>query len=94
MSRAPSTTTTPASDLLGDLTAPLVSAAYNLSYTYEKSGPNDWVEPGSEVTIPTAAVWELCAGATQPVGTWRKSYARCGPTSHSTPKMNTNGNDQ
>lgn len=45
----------------------LVSAAYNLSYIYEKSGPNEWVEPGSEDTIPTAAVWELCTGAYETV---------------------------
>lgn len=41
----------------------LVSAAYGLEYIHEKSGPNRWVEPGSEETISTAALWEHLTGA-------------------------------
>ncbi|WP_422758888.1 hypothetical protein [Paenarthrobacter sp. C1] len=41
----------------------LVSAAYGLRYIYEKSGPNEWVEPGSEETFTTAGVWEFLTGS-------------------------------
>lgn len=41
----------------------LVSAAYNLGYIHEKSGPNSWVEPGGEEAISTAALWEHLTGA-------------------------------
>ncbi|ACL42043.1 hypothetical protein Achl_4092 (plasmid) [Pseudarthrobacter chlorophenolicus A6] len=41
----------------------LVCPAYYLGSIYEKSAPNEWVEPGSEETIPTAAVWEVMTGS-------------------------------
>ncbi|MET4144289.1 hypothetical protein [Arthrobacter sp. UYCo732] len=41
----------------------LVCPAYYLSAIHEKSAPNEWVEPGSEDTLPTAAVWEVMTGS-------------------------------
>ncbi|MDF9749066.1 hypothetical protein [Arthrobacter sp. ES3-54] len=41
----------------------LVSGAFCLRSIHEKAGPNAWVEPGSEETIPTSAVWEMLTGA-------------------------------
>jgi hypothetical protein len=41
----------------------LVCPAYYLGSIYEKAAPNEWVEPGSEETIPTAAVWEVMTGS-------------------------------
>ncbi|HEX9088864.1 MAG TPA: hypothetical protein VF867_15205 [Arthrobacter sp.] len=41
----------------------LVSGAYCLKSIHEKSGPNAWVEPGSEEAISTAALWEVLTGA-------------------------------
>jgi hypothetical protein len=44
-------------------TSSLVSAAYGLRYIYEKAASNEWVEPGSEEAVPTAAVWEFLTGS-------------------------------
>lgn len=41
----------------------LVCAAYSLRTIFEKQNINEWVEPGSEEEITTAAVWELMTGA-------------------------------
>lgn len=41
----------------------LVCPAYSLRGIYEKSAPNEWVEPGSEETVPTAALWEMLTGS-------------------------------
>jgi hypothetical protein len=41
----------------------LVCPAYYLGSIYEKAAPNEWVEPGSGETIPTAAVWEVMTGS-------------------------------
>jgi hypothetical protein len=41
----------------------LVCLAYYLGSIYEKAAPNEWVEPGCEETITTAAVWEVMTGA-------------------------------
>lgn len=41
----------------------LVCPAYYPGSIYEKAAPNEWVEPGCEETIPTAAVWEVMTGA-------------------------------
>lgn len=41
----------------------LVCPAYYLSSVYEKAAPNEWVEPGSDETISTAALWEVMTGA-------------------------------
>lgn len=41
----------------------LVCPAYYLGSIYEKSAPNEWVEPGCEEAIPTDAVWEVMTGS-------------------------------
>lgn len=41
----------------------LVCPAYYLGSIYEKAAVNQWVEPGSEEAIPTAAVWEVMTGS-------------------------------
>lgn len=41
----------------------LVCPAYFPGSIYEKSAPNQWVEPGCEDTIPTAALWEVMTGS-------------------------------
>lgn len=41
----------------------LVCPAYYLGAIYEKAAPNEWVEPGCEDSIPTAALWEVMTGS-------------------------------
>jgi hypothetical protein len=41
----------------------LVCPAYFLGSVYEKAAPDEWVEPGSEETITTAALWEVMTGS-------------------------------
>jgi hypothetical protein len=41
----------------------LVCPAYYLGSIYEKAAPNEWVEPGCEDTLTTAAVWEVMTGS-------------------------------
>jgi hypothetical protein len=41
----------------------LVCPAYFLGAVYEKAAPNEWVEPGSEETLTTAALWEVMTGS-------------------------------
>ncbi|GAA4035083.1 hypothetical protein GCM10023063_19300 [Arthrobacter methylotrophus] len=41
----------------------LVCPAYFLGSIYEKSATNEWVEPGSDETYSTAAVWEVMTGS-------------------------------